>query len=80
MQVRWYLQGKLTEGAFVYFQVFIWSFLIATGSLAISSTTVGLIGIYIGAILFFPCIFIGFPVARWFYRRFIPNKSWDGQS
>ena len=72
MQVRWYRQGKLAENSFVSVQVFIWSFLILTGCLSISST---LVGIIISAMLFFLCLIFGFPAFRWFYWKFIPHKS-----
>jgi hypothetical protein len=73
MQARWYRQGKLTENNFTPFQVLSLSLLVLMICLSISSS---LVRIYIGATLFFLCIFIGFPATRWFYRKFLQHK-WE---
>jgi hypothetical protein len=71
MQYRWYRQKKLTEDNFVVFQVIIWGFVILTSGLAISFT---LEGIIISGLLFISWITIGFPLGRWFFRKFLANK------
>jgi hypothetical protein len=71
MQVRWYKQGKLTESNFVPFQVLIWSILVLSICLAVSSTPLSII---IGATLFFLCMFFGFPAIRLFFKKYLQQK------
>ena len=70
-QRRWYKRGELTQGRFVLFQVPIWSLLVLTGILMISTTFKG---IMIGAVLSVMCSIIGYPTARWIYRQRFVSK------
>ncbi len=71
MQRRLYKRGVLTEGSFVLFQVPVLSLSVLAGFLAFSTTPTG---IWIGIILSLLCTFLGIPVARWVYRKYIASK------
>ena len=65
-QKRWLKHGQLTEGRFVLLQVPVWTLLILTGSIAVSST---LLGTTIAVGLSLLTLVIGFPTARYIYRH-----------
>jgi hypothetical protein len=66
IQRKWFERGELTEGRFVLFRIPIWSLLVLIGTLMISTTFQGtMIGIGLSVL----CSIIGYPMARWIYRR-----------
>ena len=70
-QRMWYRRGELTESRFVLPQVGNMTLLVMLGMLAVSLSLQGFLWARAGGVLTWA---IGYPVAKWIYRRVFPPK------